>query len=123
MLTPEQVRKGIEDDRAELIRLGVEYDKERRALGKTEFEFEKSKASSLVTYEVNWRQLNPGEKRLPGEDLRKAHSMGLIGKVWQEYLTNKAAVESLEKLIRIRQSHMSSLQSELNYLTEELRNS
>jgi len=122
MLTPEQIRKDIDTDRAELIRLGVEFNKERRELGSKEFAFEKAMAGALVTYEVNWRQLNPTEKRLPGEDVRKAHAMGLVGKAWPEYLNSKANVEALDKLIRIRQSHMSSLQSELNYMSEELRN-
>lgn len=123
MLTPEQVRKGMEEDRAELVRLGVEYSKERKNLAKKEYEFEKVMAGSLVTYEVNYRQLNPNEKRLPAEDMRKAHALGLIGKAWPDYLDAKANVDSLEKLIRVTGNHLSSLQSELNHLTEELRNS
>jgi hypothetical protein len=121
--SPAEILKGIHEDRAELLRLGVEFNKERRELGKKEFEFEKRRADALVTYEVNWRQLNPSEKRLPAEDMRKAHSLGMIGKVWQDFLEAQATVEALDKLIRIRQAHLSSLQSELNYLTEELRNS
>lgn len=121
--SPQQILKQITEDRAELLRLGVEYNKERRDKGKKEFDFEKAKASALVTYEVNYKQLNPTEKRLPAEDMRKAHSLGMIGKVWQEFLEVEASVDALEKLIKLRMSHLSSLQSELNYLTEELRNS
>jgi hypothetical protein len=123
MDSPEQIRKQIDSQRAELIRLGVEFNKERKRKATAEYEFEKSKANSLVTYEVNWRQLNPTEKRLPAEDMRKAHSLGMIGKVWPEFLDAEATVDALEKLIRINSSVLSSLQSELNHLTEELRNS
>lgn len=113
----------MEEDRAELIRLGVEFSKERANLAKKEYAFEKAMAGSLVTYEVNWRQLNPSEKRLPAEDMRKAHALGLIGKVWPEFLDAKASVDSLEKLIRVTGNHLTSLQSELNHLTEEMKNS
>lgn len=123
MDSPETIRKRITEERAELIRLGVEYSKERKTKATKEYDFEKGKANSLVNYEVNWRQLNPTEKRLPAEDMRKAHSLGMIGKVWPEYLNAEASLDALDKLIRVHSSVLSSLQSELNHLTEELRNS
>ena len=123
MDNPQAVLEAIDLDRAELIRLATEYDKNRRELGLLEYEYEESMAKATVNYEVNYRERFGEKTRLPGEDIRKAYAHSTVSKSWAKYLSGKATVESLEKLIRIRQSHMSSLQSELSYMTEELRRS
>ena len=120
MDNPQQVLKAIEEDRAELIRLSGEYDKSRRELGKLEFDYEQAMATALVNFELGRREI--GEK-LPAEDVRRAHTHRRVDKEFKTYLEVKASVDSLEKLIRIRQAHMSSLQSELAFMTEELRRS
>ena|SRR5580765_3426588 len=124
MDNPQAVLEAIDTDRAELIRLAGEFDKARRGLGKAEYGYEKAQAKALVRYEVNYRE-RFGDKRLPGEDIRTAYirEIDSVSSAWAEYLGRKAEVESLEKVIRIRQSHLSSLQSELAYMTEELRRS
>lgn len=120
MDNPQAVLEAITEDRAEIIRLGVEFDKARNALGDKEFEYEKACAKALTRFEVGRREL--GEK-LPAEDVRKAHTHGQIDKELKEFLEAKASVDSLDKLIRIRTAHLTSLQSELSYMTEELRRS
>ena len=122
MKNPQEVLEGLEQDRAELVRLSSEYDTARRALGKIEYDYEKEMAKALVNFEVNHRE-RFGDKRLPGEDLRKAYAHGVMSDIWQQYLATRAQVDALERLIKIRQSHLSSLQSELNYMTEDLRRS
>lgn len=123
MDNPQAVLDAIEKDRAELIRLAGEFDVARRTLGMLEYEFEKASAEALVKFEVDHRERFGEKARLPAEDIRKAYAHATISKAWANYLRGKAEVESLEKLIRIRQSHLSSLQSELSYMTEELRRS
>lgn len=123
MDNPQAVLVGIEEDRAELIRLGVEFDKARRELGMLEYEYEEASAQATVKFQADWRERYGEKTRLPAEDVRKAYANATVGKKWANFLRAKASVESLEKLIRIRQSHLSSLQSELSYMTEELRRS
>lgn len=123
MSDPHRILQAIEEDRSELIRLVGEFDKERRLLGMTEFKYEEAMAKSTVKFEVNHRERFGEKARLPAEDVRKAYAHATVAKPWADFLRSKAAVEALEKLIRVRQSHLSSLQSELNYLTEELRRS
>lgn len=123
MDNPQAVLDAIDKDRAELIRLATEYDKARRELGSLEFNYEEEKAKATVRFEVNHRERFGQNARLPGEDIRRAHAHATIAKSWADFLRGKATVESLEKVIRIRQSHLSSLQSELGYMTEELRRS
>lgn len=122
MQTPEQIRQEIEKSRAELIRLVVDYGKERPKLGKADMENEKALANALVLYVSNFRRENPG-KQIPAEDVRKAYSHGLIGDTWEALSSAQATVDVIEKQIRVNSSILSSYQSELNYLTEELRNS
>lgn len=123
MDNPQAVLEAIDKDRAELIRLATEFDKARRELGALEFKYEEDMAKATVKFEVNYRERFGEKSRLPGEDIRKAHAHALVSASWANFLRGKASVESLEKLIRIRQSHLSSLQSELSYMTEELRRS
>lgn len=122
MKTPEQVRQEMEKLRAELIRLLVDYQKERPLLGKNDMENEKALANALVLYVSNFRRENPG-KQIPAEDVRKAYSHGLIGDTWQALSESQATVDVIEKQIRVNSTILSSLQSELNHLTEELKNS
>lgn len=123
MDNPQAVLEAIDKDRAELIRLAGEFDQERRKLGMSEYEYEEAMAKATVNFEVQHRERFGEKARLPAEDVRKAYAHATVAKPWAAYLRNKAAVESLEKLIRVRQSHLSALQSTLNYMTEELRRS
>lgn len=123
MDNPQAVLSAIDIDRAELIRLAGEFDTARRQLGMDEFEYEEAMAKAVVNFEVNHRERFGEKARLPAEDVRKAYAHATVAKPWAAYLRSRATVESLEKLIRIRQSHLSSLQSQLSYMTEELRRS
>jgi hypothetical protein len=123
MDNPQAVLEAIDKDRAELIRLAGEFATARNELGMLEFQYEEDMAKATVKFEVSHRERFGEKTRLPGEDIRKAYAHATVSKSWAQYLRGKANVESLEKLIRIRQSHLSSLQSELSYMTEELRRS
>lgn len=123
MDNPQAVLEAIDQDRAELIRLVTEFDKARRELGMLEYDYEEAMAKATVNFQVQHRERFGDKARLPAEDVRKAYAHATVSKPWAGYLRGKASVEALEKLIRVRQSHLSSLQSELSYMTEELRRS
>src|SRR3954466_3616171 len=106
----------MEQTRAELIRLVVEYQKERPKLGKADMENEKALANALVLFVSNFRRENPG-KQIPAEDVRKAYSHGLIGETWETLSEVQATVDVLKKQMDVNSSILSSYQSELNHLT------
>jgi hypothetical protein len=114
----------IDDSRQKLIRFGQEYSEARHQLAADELNYQRELGRVYVSLLDPEFRAKQGLEKLPAEDMRKAIAHELMGEtIWAAFLKSSADVEALDKLIRVEQSNLTGLQSELSQLRVEYQNS
>ena len=116
--SPAELMEELNTARNKVVQLGEQYSLARTEKGAIEYTYEMARAKVFV--DLYEKSLN-GEIKMPAEDVRKALAIAFIEDptVYETYITTTAEVDSLEKLIRVQQSNLSGLQTELQQLRVE----
>lgn len=123
-LSPGQIIDAIDKARNNLLRFGQDYSEARHQLAADELNYQKQLGRVYISLLDPEFRKEQGLEKLPAEDMRKAIAHDLMGEAtWAAYLKSVADVEALDKLIRVEQSNLTGLQSELQQLRVEYQNS
>jgi hypothetical protein len=119
-LNPDALLQEIERLKGELESLGNDYNAARHNHAAMEQEYEKAVAKVYISLLDPKEREKMGLEKLPAEDMRKAiaHSK-MPENTWSAYLMAEADMESLDKVIRVKQSILNGTQSQLGHLKVE----
>jgi hypothetical protein len=122
-LSPAQIIDEIDDSRRRLQGYGADYSTARHQLAADELNYQRELGKLYISLlDPDFRKTK-GLEKLPAEDMRKQIAHNMMGEnIWAAYLKSEADVEALDKLIRVEQSNLTGLQSELQQLRVEYQN-
>jgi len=113
---PAIVLEEIAQAREELKNYAAQYSVARKRAVKSELAYERAMAQEIT------RIYNDTQPKPPAEDIRKAMAHDrLREKEWENYLIDRAELDSLDRLLKTAAASLSSLQSELGQLRDELK--
>jgi hypothetical protein len=118
---PQALLLEIESLKGELNSLGDEFRQARQQKAVTEQAYEKSVAQIYMKLLDPAQRSKMGLEKLPAEDMRKAiaHSEMDENK-WSAYLMSEADVESIGKLLKVKEAVLTGCQAQLNQLRVEM---
>lgn len=120
---PQKLLEEIEDCKTALRTGNEEYSAARYIRATTLQAYEKEVSKIYTSFlSPEWRTEH-GLEKMPAEDMRKAMAHALIDEtVWSAYLMAEATLDALDKQIKIEQTILTGIQSELQQLRVELAN-
>lgn len=120
---PQQLLEEIEECKDKLRTLNTDYTDARRVRAVTLQAYEKEVSKIYTSFlSPEWRKEH-GLEKMPAEDMRKAMAHALIDEtVWSGYLSAEADLDALDRNIKIEQTILTGIQSELQQLRVELAN-
>lgn len=118
---PNALLQEIESLKESLNSLGDDFRSARRSKASMELAYEKAVAKVYIKLLNPTSRAQMGLEKLPAEDMRKAiaHSE-MDAKVWSDYLMAEADVESIGKLLKVKEAVLTGCQAQLNQLRVEM---
>ena len=115
--TPARLLDELATEMRELSEAAESFSQARRTLARCQYTYERQMAEQLINLQDEYREAG---ERLPGEEMRRAicHSR-MSDDERSNLLMSEAEVDALEKIIRVKTSVVSALQSELSFLRTE----
>jgi hypothetical protein len=111
----------IESLKESLTSLGNDFSEARHTAAVTEQAYEKEVAKIYISLLDPKEREKMGLEKLPAEDMRKAIAHSKMDEnTWSAYLMSQADVESLTKLMKVKESVLTGCQAQLNQLRVEM---
>jgi hypothetical protein len=118
---PNALLQEIESLKESLNSLGDEFRQARAAKAVMEQNYEKAIAKVYMQLLDPTSRAQMGLEKLPAEDMRKAIAHSKIDEsTWSAYLMAEADVESIGKLLKVKEAVLTGCQAQLNQLRVEM---
>lgn len=118
---PDALLQEIESLKGELNSLGEEFRAARQQKAAMEQAYEKAISIIYIQLLDPDSRTKMGLEKLPAEDMRKAIAHSKMDEnTWSAYLMSEADVESIGRLLRVKESILTGCQAQLNQLRVEM---